>query len=85
MDTNLSYESTQYANNGVAFQDDASYETVQGSHDAIRPEYNVTIQANAPYCSNQYNTKKALEDENKNVCTSLEADYVKEVNAVCSA
>ena len=72
MDTNPLYE---IANNEIPIQDNPSYGTVQGSHD--EPECNVTIQANPSYCSNLQDTKKTLEDENKDVFSSQEVDHVK--------
>ena len=74
MDTNPSYEIVRCANNEVPIQENPSYGTVQGSHD--EPECNVTIQANPSYCSNLQDTKKTLEDENKEICSSQEVDHV---------
>ena len=77
VDTNLSYETVQCTNSDVAIQENPSYRTIQSIHDTTKPEYDVTIQANPSYCSNLQDTKKALEDENKDVYNTKEANNVK--------
>ena len=82
MDTNPSYKAVQCANNDIAIQENPSYGTVQGTHDTTEPDCNVAIQVNPSYCFNVLDTKKALEDKNKDVCSPQEADHVKEEKAV---
>ena len=79
VDTNLSYETVQCTNSDVAIQENPSYGINQSTHDTTKPEYDVTIQANPSYCSNLQDTKKALEDENKDVYNTKEANDVKMV------
>ena len=77
MDTNPSYKAVQCANNDIAIQENPSYGTVQGTHDTTELDCNVAIQENPSYCFNLLDTKKALEDKNKDGYSSQEADHVK--------
>ena len=79
MDTNPSYKVVQCANNDIAIQENPSYGIIQGSHDATEPDCNVAIQENPSYCFNLLDTKKALEDKNKDVCSPQGTDHVKVV------
>ena len=79
MDTNPSYKAVQCANNDIAIQENPSYGTVQGTHDTTELDCNVAIKVNPSYGYNLQNTKKALEDENKDVCSPQEAEHVKVV------
>ena len=79
VDTNLSYETVHCTNGDVTIQENPSYGTIQSTHNTTKPEHDVTIQANPSYCSNLQDTKKALEDENKDVYNTKEANNLKMV------